>query len=67
VEHLFKINRELKFSENHLINTNRGFVNANDLTVNDKLINFEGGFFNLSKIIRCGKRPNALIIGSFEE
>jgi len=60
METIIEMGKEAMLSDEHLVKTDKGWVKAKDLKVGDKLNNIEG---NITKIEKCGKRPDAPIVG----
>lgn len=58
---IFEINENM-LSATHLVKTERGFIETQNLKKGD-VVTGMNGTFEITKIIGCSKRPNAPIIG----
>lgn len=50
-------------SDNHLVMTDKGWVEAKKLIVGDNIKDFTGKIVKIEKITKCEKRPDAPIVG----
>jgi len=50
-------------TDNHLVKTVNGLIEAKKLKQGDKIYNIDGDIVEITKIEKCGKRPDAPIVG----
>lgn len=55
-----ELGKEAILNDEHLVKTDNGWVKAKDLKVGDKIYNIDG---KITRIEKCGKRPDAPIVG----
>ena len=60
---MIELNDNIMMSANHLVRTNNGYVKISTLKIDDEIIGFDGNTIKITKLIKCGKRPDAPIIG----
>ena len=63
MEKIIKVNENLCFYAQHPILTDKGLINAEDLKEGAMVMGTDGKLFEITKIITCGERPDAPIIG----
>ena len=54
---------EAMLSDEHLVKTNSGWIKTKDLKVGDEIYNIKGRIARIARIEKCGKRPDASIVG----
>jgi len=59
-----ELNGDIISSDEHVFTTNNGLVKAKELKIDDEIIGFDGNTIKITKIMKCGKRPDAPIIGN---
>lgn len=64
---IIKIGKESMLSDEHLVKTDKGWIKAKELKVGDNIFNFEGNITKIERIVECGKRPDAPIVGEFNK
>jgi len=62
MEKFIEVNGNQLFSDEHFVLTERGWLKAKELQNGDKLIGVKGDS-TIKNIKKCGKRPDAPIIG----
>ena len=64
MEKIIKVNENMMFSNEHMVLTKRGLIKAKKLKIGNKVIGLYGEEITITNIIKCGKRPDAPIIGN---
>lgn len=67
MEKVIKINENMCLSGNHLVKTERGWIEAKDITEKDYIIGPMGELIKIKKIVKCDKSQGAPIIGKTSE
>jgi len=62
MEKFIEVNGNCLFSDEHFLLTKRGWLKAKELVIGDNVIGVNGES-TIKNIIKCGKRPDAPIIG----
>ena len=57
MEKIIKVNKNLCFTAQHPVLTNKGLVNAEELKKGDMIIGTNGKPFKITKIITCKENP----------
>lgn len=57
-----KVNSKFLLSDDHHVMTQRGMLKSSELQIGDHILT-EHEYATICDIVKCGKRPNAQIIG----
>jgi hypothetical protein len=63
---MIKINKSILSDDSHLFSTDRGWINAEQLQKGDKILAIKGESVTIKNILKCGKRPDAPIVGELK-